>query len=173
MKIYHRGQLIKTHPTAKPGTRRTDVQDLPAEKSAYALPDITKPIYTCAHAGENVGIYAERILDDPLPWTRMRTAYRIIGLVRQYGPDAVDAACSRALKLDVIAVGKIASMLTKATENLTFLVPQVAPGASAHFARDPSGYATLRPGTRPGTAPGIGVQLTLIDGNNNTPREKP
>lgn len=131
MKIYHRGQLIKTHTTAKPGTRRTDVQDLPAEKSAYALPDITKPISTCAHAGENVGIYAERILDDPLPWTRMRTVYRIIGLVRQYGPDAVDAACSRALKLDVIAVGKIASMLAKATENLTILVPQ-APRAPQH-----------------------------------------
>ncbi|MGL3806093.1 hypothetical protein ACSYDW_08360 [Paeniglutamicibacter sp. R2-26] len=48
-------------------------------------------------------------MDDPLPWARMRTVYLLNGLVRHYGPDAVDATCSRALELDVIAVGKIAS----------------------------------------------------------------
>ena len=62
VKIYHRGQLIKTHPRMRPGTRSTDQTDLPEHKSAYALRDITRPI----------GIYAGRILDDPLPWTRMR-----------------------------------------------------------------------------------------------------
>ncbi|MFQ4150636.1 IS21 family transposase, partial [Arthrobacter sp. LAPM80] len=97
VKIYHRGQLIKTHPRMRPETRSTDAADLPEHKSAYALRDITKLIGLCAGHGENIGIYAERILDDPLPWTRMRAVYRLIGLVRQYGAAAVEAACSKAL----------------------------------------------------------------------------
>ncbi len=68
-------------------------------------------IAAAAAHGENVGIYAERILDDPLPWTRMRAVYRLLGLVRRYGPGPVDTACSRALDLHVVSVTKIASML--------------------------------------------------------------
>jgi hypothetical protein len=49
-----------------------------------------------AHRDRASGIYAERVLDDPLPWTRMRAVYRLIGLVREYGPDGVEAVCSRA-----------------------------------------------------------------------------
>ena len=49
--------------------------------------DLAGLIATCAGHGPNVGIYAERLLDDPLPWTRMRAVYRLLGLVRRYGPD--------------------------------------------------------------------------------------
>ncbi len=140
VKIYHRGQLIKTHPRMRPGTRSTDASDLPEHKSAYALRDITKLIGLCAGHGENIGIYAERILDDPLPWTRMRAVYRLIGLVRQYGPSAVEAACSKALDLDVIAVGKIDSMLAKAVENTPTLMPIAVAAGASRFARDPSEY---------------------------------
>ncbi|MBP2413243.1 transposase [Arthrobacter stackebrandtii] len=141
VKIYHRGQLIKTHPRMRPGTRSTDASDLPEHKSAYALRDITKLIGLCAGHGENIGIYAERILDDPLPWTRMRAVYRLIGLVRQYGSSAVEAACSKALDLDVIAVGKIDSMLAKAVENTPTLMPIAAAAGTSRFARDPAEYS--------------------------------
>jgi hypothetical protein len=142
VKIYHRGQLIKTHATTGPKSRSTDSADLPAEKSAYALRDISRLIRICAGYGPNTGIYAERIMDDPLPWTRMRAVYRLIGLARQYGPDAVEAACSKALDVDVVAVGKIASMLAKATENTIPALPLPAPAGTTRFARDPSEYAT-------------------------------
>ena len=147
VKIYHRGQLIKTHPRLRPGTRATDPSDLPEHKSAYAMRDITCLIGLCAGHGENIGIYAERILDDPRPWTRMRAVYRLIGLVRQYGPAAVEAACAKALDLDVIAVGKIASMLVKAVENTPALMPVAVAAGASRFARDPSEYAaaTARP----------------------------
>ncbi len=195
VKIYHRGQLIKTHATTRPGTRSTDPGDLPAEKSAYALRDISRLIRICAGYGTNTGIYAERILDDPLPWTRMRAVYRLIGLVRQYGPDAVDAACSKALDVDVIAVGKISSMLAKATENTTPVLPLPSPAGAPRFARDPSEYATAgttaaalgtamagkgttaaRKGTAmagDGTGPvtGRAVQLVLIAGGAGTGEE--
>nr|WP_329955212.1 transposase [Rhodococcus fascians] len=73
--------------------------------------DVTSLIAKCTSTGPNFGIYAERILDDPLPWTRIRSVYRLQGLVRRYGAERVDQACSLSLDLDVVSVTKIASML--------------------------------------------------------------
>ncbi len=126
VKLYSRGRLVKTHPRQPPGGRSTDRDDLPAEKAGYALRDLTTLIAVCAGHGENVGIYAERLLDDPLPWTRMRSVYRLLGLVRRYGPDPVDAACARSLDLDVVSVSKIAAMLAKATERTQPVLPATA-----------------------------------------------
>ena len=47
--------------------------------------------------GDAIGVYAERLLDTALPWTKMRQVYRLLGLVRRYGPGPVDAACARAV----------------------------------------------------------------------------
>ena len=69
--------------------------------------DLTALITVCSGHGPNIGIYAERLLDDPLPWTRMRSVYRLLGLVRRYGPDSVETACSRSLDLDVVSVTKM------------------------------------------------------------------
>ena len=95
VKLYHRGRLVKAHPRQAPGGRSTDRDDLPAEKSGYALRDLTRLISTCAGHGSSIGIYAERLLDDPLPWTRMRAVYRLLGLVRRYGARR-SSACTRA-----------------------------------------------------------------------------
>ena len=79
--------------------------------------DLTRLIATAAGHGPNIGIYAERLLDHDLPWTRMRQVYRLLGLVKRYGAAPTDTACGRALDLDVVSVTKIAAMLEKATEN--------------------------------------------------------
>jgi len=126
VKLYSRGQLLKTHPRQPPGGRSTDRADLPAEKVGYAMRDLTALIATWAGHGENLGIYAERLLDDPLPWTRMRSVYRLLGLVRRYGPGPVDTACTRSLDLDVVSVPKIASMLEKAIEREHPVLPAAA-----------------------------------------------
>ncbi len=174
VKLYHHGKLVKTHPRQRPGGRWTDPGDLPAEKTGYALRDLTRLIATCASHGHNIGIYAERVLDDPLPWTRMRAVYRLLGLVRRYGPDPVETACGRALDLDVISVTKVASMLEKATEGTAPLLPARSAATTARFARDPAEFATAGTtpaagGTTPasrGTIPATGgtAQLTLILG---------
>lgn len=143
VKLYHRGRLVKTHPRQPAGGRSTDRQDLPEEKSGYALRDLNRLISTCAGHGHNIGTYAERLLDDPLPWTRMRTVYRLLGLVRRYGNDPVEAACTRALDLDVVSVTKIASMLERATEDTLPLLP-TGTVPSGRFARQPAEFATGR-----------------------------
>ena len=111
VKLFYRGQLVKTHPRQAPGHRSTDPADLPAEKTAYAMRDLERLITAAAGHGPNVGIYAERLLDHDLPWTKMRQVYRLLGLAKRYGSGPTDTACGRALDLDVVAVAKIASML--------------------------------------------------------------
>lgn len=142
VKFYHRGQLVKVHPRQPPGGRSTDRADLPEHKTGYALRDLTRLIAACAAHGPNIGIYAERILDDPLPWTRMRTVYRLQGLVRRYGAARVDQACSLSLDLDVVSVNKIGSMLEHATENTTPTLPQAVGHTSTRFSRDPSEFSS-------------------------------
>jgi len=161
VKLYARGQLVKTHPRQRPGGRSTDRADLPVERAGYAMRDLAALIAVCAGHGECIGIYAERLLDDPLPWTRMRSVYRLLGLVRRYGPGPVETACTRSLDLDVVSVAKIASMLEKAIEREQPVLPAAAgaPGSPAgRFARDPAEYATRAT-----------TQLTLIPGGANAP----
>ena len=157
VKLYACGQLVKTHPRQRPGGRSTDRADLPVERAGYAMRDLAALIAVCAGHGECIGIYAERLLDDPLPWTRMRAVYRLLGLVRRYGPEPVEAACTRSLDLDVVSVSKIASMLAKAIEGQRPVLPAAASATTGRFARDPAEYATR------GT-----TQLTLIPGGVST-----
>ncbi|MGI8305882.1 IS21 family transposase [Saccharopolyspora hattusasensis] len=146
VKLFHRGQLIKTHPRQRPGGRCTDPEDLPAEKTAYALRDLQRLTRAAAAHGENVGIYAERLLDDKLPWTRMRQVYRLLGLAKRYGSGPADTACGKALDIDVISVTKIASMLEHATENTPTPAPAAARAATpARFARDPREFRRVKP----------------------------
>ncbi|MEY8017446.1 transposase [Mycobacterium servetii] len=103
--------------------------------------DLTRLITTATGHGPDIGIYAERLLDHQLPWTRMRQVYRLLGLVKRYGATPVNTACERALELDVVSVSKIAAMLHKATENAPAEAPRAATGlAPARFARDPGEY---------------------------------
>lgn len=142
VKFYHRGVLVKVHPCQPPGGRHTDPADLPEHKVGYALRDLDRLIAACAAHGPSVGIYAERILDDRLPWTRMRTVYRLLGLVRRYGAERVEAACSASLDLDVVSVTKIAAMLERATETSAPALPRAAGDSPTRFSRDPAEFRT-------------------------------
>ena len=140
VKLFHRGQLIKTHPRQPPGGRSTDPGDLPAERVGYAMRDLDRLKTVADSHGTNIGIYVVRLLDDPLPWTRMRAVYRLLGLVRRYGPDPVENACATALDLDVISVAKIAAMLAKALEPSPGL-----PAAAGHPTAPTTGRFARRP----------------------------
>jgi hypothetical protein len=144
VKLFFRGQLVKMHPRQRPGGRWTDPDDLPAAKVGYAMRDLDRLIAAAGRHGADVSIYAQRLLDDPLPWTRMRQVYRLLGLARRYGGAAVNTACGKALEVDVVSVSKIASMLEKAAENTPVPPPRPAAVGSARFARDPAEYATGR-----------------------------
>ncbi|WP_420121138.1 IS21 family transposase [Nakamurella sp.] len=140
VKLFYRGRLVKTHPRQRPGGRHTDPDDLPSERVGYAMRDLERLQRNADQHGWHIGIYVFRLLDDPLPWTRMRAVYRLLHLVRRYDPAAVDAACRTALDLDVISVTKISAMLAKALESTLPELPAAAGGPTGRFARDPSEF---------------------------------
>src|SRR2546426_9213445 len=86
VRFYHGLGLIKTHPRVPPGQRSTDPHDFPAEKSAYARRDVAFLESQAARHGEAIGRYAHALLDVPLPWTRMRRVYALLGLVKRLAP---------------------------------------------------------------------------------------
>jgi transposase len=165
VKIYHRGQVIRTHPQQPAGGRASDAADFPPGTDVYARRDVDKLAKMAAARGEAIGIYAARILDTPLPWTRMRAVYALIGLARTYGSDPVEQACAAALELDVISVGKIKSIVEKGTGTQAAQAAARARQAgdaaarvtAARFARDPREFATA-----------TGVRMQVLPGGGDT-----
>ena len=135
VKVFHRGRLIKVHPRKPPGGRSTDPQDFPDEKRVYAFRDLEYLKRVAAGHGAGVGAYAEQLLNSPLPWTRMRQVYRLLGLVRRYGAERVEQACQRALDLDVIDVTRINRMLERALEASSGRVLEPGKLVQLRFAR--------------------------------------
>jgi transposase len=144
VKLYWRGELIKVHPVMAPGRRHTDPADLPAEVSIYAMRDITSLARKAAAHGTHVGTYAAAVLEHPLPWTKMRQVYRLLGLVRRHGAQAADDACRRALDAEVIDVGLIERMLTRSGGEQLSLMPKPV-GTASRFVRESSDFAVRKP----------------------------
>jgi transposase len=143
VKVFFKGQLIKVHPRKAPGQRSTDPQDYPADKRAYATRDLDHLIKVARSNGDAIGAYATRLLDNPLPWTKMRQVYRLLGLVRRYGSERVEAACDKTLELDVVDVSLVTRMLERALENTQPELPAAGDTVvPLRFARDPEHFAT-------------------------------
>jgi transposase len=142
VRIWRRGVLVKVHPRARRGGRVTDPADLPAGTAAYALRDIGYLQRQADDAGPAIGAYAAALLDHPLPWTRMRQVYALLGLVRRWGPGRVDAACRRAQEAEAISVPLIGRILQAGTENASCQQALPFPAGQPRFARDTSHFAT-------------------------------
>ena len=156
VKVYLRDQLIKTHPRKHPGGRSTDAADMPPGVEGYATRSVDRLVAQAACYGESTGIYAERLLDGDAPWMMMRSVYRLIGLAKRYGAEAAEAACGRALDVDVINVSKIESMLKNATEKAPAAgLAAAASGGRGRFARDAAEYATA-----------TGIRLRVVPGGD-------
>ena len=106
-----RGLLIKTHPRQAPGGQSIDPSDYPVERSVYAMRNVDALRRQADAAGEVIGRYAAALLDSPLPWTRMRRVYALLGLVRRYGAARVTEVCTLALAADMLDVHRLKRML--------------------------------------------------------------
>ena len=116
VRIYHRGRLIKTHIRQPKGGRATDPNDYPAELSAYTtrVPDRIKA--SAAELGAAVAEFAERLFDGPPPWAKVRQGRKLLRLGQRYTPERLDAACQRALEVDLIDVRRVERILVEALE---------------------------------------------------------
>ena len=139
VRFYHHGVLVKTHPRCPPGGKSTHADDFPTERTAYALRDITY-LQTQADAhGEAVGRFVHALLDGPLPWTRMRRVYAVLGLARRYGSGRVNEACQLALVAGMLDVHRLQRMLTLAVTAAP-AAPRPAAPAPARFLRPATQY---------------------------------
>ena len=144
LKVWFRGQVVKIHPRQAPGSRSTDEADLPSEKTVYAMRDLDKLQRMAARHGEAIGTYAAVLLDIPLPWTKMRQVYRLLGLVKKFGPERVEQACVRALECETIDVGLIARIVARAAETDPPAPDRSVIAGANRFARDPDEFAIDR-----------------------------
>jgi len=167
VRVYWRGTLVKTHPRQPPGGRSTDPADFPAEKTIYAMRDIDRLQGLATSHGPAIGAYARVILDDPLPWRKMRQVYALLGLVRKWGAERVEAACAKAADAEAFNVGLIGRMLERATEAKELEAPPRQLSLPGRFARPADQFAMKRPG-RPGTtttpAPNRALGANVEDG---------
>jgi transposase len=144
VKLYFRGELVKVHPRKAPGQRSTDPGDLPTGTEIYATRDLDRLRRMADEHGEAIGIYANALLDTPLPWTKMRQVYRLLGLVKKWGAARVEQACRRALDAEAIDVNLVSRMLERGREGTE---PDARPDPvviQGRFARDPSEFATAK-----------------------------
>jgi hypothetical protein len=147
VKLYLRGELVKVHPRVAAGQRSTDPTDFPPGKGVYATRDVASLTRMAATHGPSVAAYAQAILDTPLPWTKMRQVYRLVGLGEKWGSGRLDQACRRALDAEAVDVNLISRMLERAREDME---PDAEPDTppdrvvvQGRFQRDASEFASV------------------------------
>lgn len=144
VRIYLKTELIKTHPRLPPGGRSTDPNDYPVGRAPLAMRSVDAVVSQAKKRGEHVGIYAERLFDVAVPWSRLRNAQQLVRLCDKYGDRRVDETCRRALGFDVIDVPRIARMLKTAvkTEDSGEREGRVIVLSKTRFARDTASFST-------------------------------
>lgn len=150
VKIFDRGQLVKCHGRRPAGGRVTDPADLPSTKTDYAMRDIESQ-KTKAHArGKAIGVFAESVLDGPLPWTRMRHIYALFRACDRYGNDRVEQACERAVDAEATSVKTVIRMVERALEADGVAADPVPDNVIVgRFARQAGHFATDAKGVKP------------------------
>ncbi|MBK6519999.1 MAG: hypothetical protein IPG04_39170 [Polyangiaceae bacterium] len=114
MKIYFGTELIKVHPRNRRAAAPTDVPTTRPRRRP-TLRDVDAILRKAQDKGHHVGLYAERLLGGPLPWTR-RQAYALLGLCDKHTPGRVEAICQSALAFDLVSVPRIARKLKAAAK---------------------------------------------------------
>jgi len=134
VQLYHHGQLVKVHPRQPRGGRSTDPDDYPPELTAYTLRSPNYLRQQSAKLGEAIGAFADKLLGGPTPWYKMRQAYKLLRLGEKYTPSRLNAACEKALGVDLIDVRRLERILVEALEEevMPVMTAPAPPGRFAH-----------------------------------------
>lgn len=140
VRFYDGAALVKVHPRVPPRRRSTDPADFPVERTVYALRDVESLKRWAREHGDAVGDFAVKLLESPLPWTRMRQVYALLRLAKRYGSERVNTTCLLALEAGLANVKRLERMI-----QLGDLKPDAKPRASiiplAKYLRPNSDYS--------------------------------
>ncbi len=117
VKLYRRGDLVKVHPRQPKGGRSTDFDDYPPERTAYAMRAPDRIVREAVKLGPTIGQFAERLLEGPFPWSKLRQGQKLLRLAERYTAERLDAACARALGFDLVDVRRVERILVLALEH--------------------------------------------------------
>jgi hypothetical protein len=104
VRLYARDLLVAVHPRQPKGGRSTDAAHYPPERVAYARRDPPRLIQQARFLGVNLGLFAERLLDQPYPWVKLRQAQKLLRLAERYGAERTDQAYAYALSFELLNV---------------------------------------------------------------------
>jgi transposase len=96
VEIYSGGELIKTH-VRKPKGKQTDFEDYPPEKIAFFMRTPTWCRSKAAEIGPATTAVIEELLGGEHVLHHLRAAQGVLGLADKHQPDALEAACAKAL----------------------------------------------------------------------------
>jgi len=147
VRLYARDVLVAVHARQPKGGRSTDPAHYPPERVAYARRDPQRLIQQARFLGSHVGTFAERLLDQPYPWVKLRQAQKLLRLAERYGAERTDQACSYALSFELLNVRRLEHILehaldqtpTTASASESVVVIDRAP-PSSRFARPGSAF---------------------------------
>jgi hypothetical protein len=136
VRLYRRGELVKTHARQPKGGRATDPADYPPERTTYALRAPERVIRAAEELGPHIGEFATQLLAGRFPWAKLRQGQKLLRLAERYTAPRLDAACARALTVELLDVTRLERILKLALEQEP--LPRIAaPGdaAAGRFAR--------------------------------------
>jgi hypothetical protein len=141
VRLYNRGVLVKVHPRKPRGGRSTDPEDYPKELTAYTLRSPNYMRRQLAELGDDVGVFAERLFSGPTPWSKLRQAQKMLRLGERYTPARLNAACRRALVVDLIDVRRLERILVEALEEEATPATTAAAAPPGRFVRPGNAFA--------------------------------
>jgi hypothetical protein len=115
--LYLHGDVVKVHPRKPKGGRSTDADDYPPERTTYAMRAPDRIVREAVKLGPTIGQFAERLLEGPFPWSKLRQGQKLLRLAERYTAERLDAACARALGFDLVDVRRVERILVLALEH--------------------------------------------------------
>ena len=118
VELFHRGKRVASHlRSARPHRQTTVPEHMPSSHRRYRAWTPERIGREAARIGPDAASLIEVILRTrPHPEQGFRSAIGIIGLVKRYGTERVDAACARALCLNTRSYTSVAAILTNRAE---------------------------------------------------------
>jgi transposase len=121
VRVYAKGELVKTHEKQAPGGRSTDHDDYPKELTAYTLRDPQRLIRQARDLGPDVGRFMKALLSGEVPWAMIRQGQKLLRLADRYGAQRLESACRRALAFDLLNVRRVETIVRQDLEQLDAL----------------------------------------------------
>ncbi|MBI4333083.1 MAG: hypothetical protein HY673_17600 [Chloroflexi bacterium] len=141
VRLYKKGALVKVHPRQPRGGRSTDPEDYPAELTPYTLRSPNYYRRKSAELGQAVGAIADRLLGGPTPWAKIRQAQKLLSLGERYTPPRLEAACQKALSVELIDVRRVERILREALESEATPLQKGVAAPPGRFARPGNAFA--------------------------------